>query len=69
MNHELHRFTRAFWAEKTPCGEMWIGRYVDEQTPGRVQQTKSYGDHDTAVFHARMEHEKRCCTGYRCHAS
>ncbi len=42
---------------------MWVGRFVDEQSPEGVLQTESYGDHDTAFFRARIELEKRRCAG------
>lgn len=57
---------RTIWAEKTPCGELWVGRFVDEHSPEGVPQTESYGDHDTAIFRARIEFEKRRCAGHAC---
>jgi hypothetical protein len=64
MNEEPKRLTQAFWAEKTPCGEMWVGRYRDETAPDGVRNTVSCGDHDTAILYARKEQEKSLCTGY-----
>jgi hypothetical protein len=63
MKQESKKFFRPVWAEKTACGEMWIGRYFEEAS-GTIGQTLSYGDHDTAILHARIEREKRRCTGY-----
>jgi hypothetical protein len=64
---KAERTYRTLWAEKTPCGEMWVGRFVDEQSPEGVLQTESCGDHDTAFFRARIELEKRRCAGSGSH--
>jgi hypothetical protein len=65
MERTTYHSPREYWAEKSACGEMWLGYFVDPEHPDQIYQTQAYGDFDTAQFYARFEQEKRKCPGYR----
>jgi len=64
----IHRINRwgwtDFWAEQTSCGEMWVGWYADGGSPDGFAQAGAFGDHDTALFHARRQWEQQRCRGF-----
>jgi hypothetical protein len=36
---------------------MWIGRFLDEYAPKGVRETAPCGDHDTAMYRARIQRD------------
>jgi len=70
MRVESRSEWRRVWAEKSVCGEMWVGAFRDHEKPNVTYYTEPAGDHDTAIFFASRESEMlRCSSSCGCHDS